>query len=375
MKVHLIRSDNVADIVYFGVHELLQHYPGPFQFIVNEAPDEITITDEVRELFPGDPRFDEKQELSTFEYASKSIELAFEPRQLSWDDLLSANRSYRKKNKVPMEDIVMLLTRYGNHKNWFSGFDTSGNASDYFIQTGSWEYYVTHDIRYPVVYQVLGILLKLRLFTNTRELVDAMHRSPRGCLLDFCKNKKEISIKMRTADICADCMRQIRERNVPLEEVRFIFRMIEMIRAQLLYRARYSVLRDPLPLVLTGRRKEPCIPELGNLRFGLQPAELAIYQLFLSHPEGIRLSEVIDHRAALLAYMNRVSRRDDPVIIQRVVDDLCDAQSNSLSEKMSRIKTRITMALGTDLAEFYVISGPNGGQKKISLPRELVSEA
>lgn len=87
------------------------------------------------------------------------------------------------------------------------------------------------------------------------------------------------------------------------------------------------------------------------------------------------LREVIDHRAELLEYMNRVSRRDDPVIIQRVVDDLCNAQSNSLSEKMSRIKIRIIAALGDELAEFYFISGLNGSQKKISLPRELVSEA
>ena len=63
MKVHLIRSDNVTDCVYFGVNELLQEIPGPFEFIVNEQPDEITISDEVRELFPDKKSFDEKQEI------------------------------------------------------------------------------------------------------------------------------------------------------------------------------------------------------------------------------------------------------------------------------------------------------------------------
>lgn len=374
MKVHLIRSDNVADYVYFGVKELLQEIPGPFEFLVNEQPAEITISDEVRELFPDEKGFDEKQEIVFESNAMLYLEKDAEYQQLSWEDLLSANFSYRKRNHVNEKDTVILLTEYGNHENWFSGFDKKEHSKDFFIQTGLWEHYVTRDNRYPVAYQIIGLLLKQRMFSRPDELVTAMHRTPRGCLLDFCKNKKEISLKMRTADVCPDCLKHIRERNVPLEEVRFIFRMLDHIRTQLLYRERYTALRSPLPLVLKGRRKEPCIPELGNLRFGFQPGELAIYLLFLHHPEGIRMSEVIDHRSELLGYMNLVSRRDDPEMIQRMVDELCNAQSNSLSEKMSRIKNKISNLLGESLADFYIISGPNGGHKKINLPRNLVSE-
>lgn len=372
MKIHLIRSESVDDSTYFGVHELLRYKAGPFEFIANEQPDIITIEDEVKEMFPNDPRFHTKDILTFNERVMACISYDF--KQLSWEDLLSANRSYRKRKSIPDHETVILLTDYGNHENWFSGFDKNG-AQDYFIQTGHWEHYVTRDKRYPVVYQIIGLLIKKRMFSNPRELVSAMHTSPRGCMLDFCKDKKEISLKMRTADMCRDCMKRIQELKVPLEEVRYVFRMIEDIRTQLLYRERYAILLDPLPMVLKGRRKEPVIPELGGLQFRLQPAELAIYLLFLNHPEGIRLCEVIDHRDELMGHVNLVSRRADPYIIQRLVDELCNAQSNSLSEKMSRIKNRITAAVGEELAEFYIISGPNGGHKKIKLPRNLVSEA
>lgn len=70
--------------------------------------------------------------------------------------------------------------------------------------------------------------------------------------------------------------------------------------------------------------------------------------------------------------MGRMSRRDDPQVIEQGVDELCRPLSNALSEKMSKIRRKFTDLLGDELADAYSIKGPNGGHKTISLPRNLV---
>jgi hypothetical protein len=56
------------------------------------------------------------------------------------------------------------------------------------------------------------------------------------------------------------------------------------------------------------------------------------------------------------------------------VADLTNPLSNSISEKISRIKSKMKNMLGEEIASSYVISGPNGGLKKIEVDRSLVTE-
>jgi hypothetical protein len=366
MNVHLLRNEGVEDALYFGVHEFLQHIPGPFTFLVNEEPEEITITDEVRILERSEKKFIEQEsmiaELSSLNY-SKSIEL------ISWENIFGTCRAYREQEQKKKEEPIVLLTDYGNYKNWFSGFDKG--ERNYFIHAEEWDAFVEGDPRYPIAYQVVTLLLKQEMFANSEELLKGMHQESIGCVMDFCKNKHEIGLKMRTADICADCQQTLRARNVPHAQLRYTFDMLEAIRRQLLFRERFSTLRKPLRLEFRGRKMKPVIPELGDLHIPLTPTEIAVYVLFMRHPEGLRITEIIDHRSELLGYMQQVSRNDDPASIVRMVDELCNAEKNALSERMSKIRGKLVRSLGSDLAEYYSISGPNGGEKKIKLPVEL----
>ena len=366
MNIHLIRNEGVEDSLYFGVHEFLQHIPGPYTFLVNEEPEEITITDEVRLLKRSEKKFHEQEYMSpsmSIPEFSKRVEL------ISWENILGACRTFRKAEKKKKEEPIVMLTDYGNYKNWFSGFDKG--ERNYFIHAEEWDSFVDGDPRYPIAYQVVTLLLKQEMFADSDELLKGMHQESIGCVMDFCKNKHEIGLKMRTADICADCQQKIRDRNVPHAQLRYAFDMMEAIRRQLLFRERFTTLRKPLRLEFKGRQMKPVIPELGDLKIPLTPTELAVYLLFMRHPEGLRVTEIIDHRNELLGYMQQVSRNDDPASIVRMVDELCNAEKNALSERMSKIRSKFVRLLGSDMAEFYSINGPNGGEKKIKLPAEL----
>jgi hypothetical protein len=54
------------------------------------------------------------------------------------------------------------------------------------------------------------------------------------------------------------------------------------------------------------------------------------------------------------------------------INELIDPNSNSASEKISRIKRKITELLGAEMAHELIIQGPTGEPKKILLDRSKV---
>lgn len=370
MNVHLIRSNNVSNDLYYGVVEYLQHIQGPVNFITDKARREVSIKDEVKWLFPKDEEYHIQKEMVVSEsmaMPSRSIEM------ISWNDLFKTCRNYRKKKYIPSGDLIVLLTDYGNHANWFMGYDDK-EPNNFFVHVDNWDLYVENDARYPIAYHIVTLLLKVQMFASDRELLAHFHRDSRGCFMDFCQDKHAVSIKMRTADICRDCQAIIDAHQVPFTLMRYTVEMMEDVRKQLLIRERSANLRTALPLVIKGYMRKLSIPELGNLQINLTPMERAIYLLFLNHPEGIRLAEMGDHKNELKSILNIISRNNDIDLINSGVDELCAYNSNSLSEKISRIRRKFKDLLGNEMAEHYSIKGPNGEIKKIELDRRLVKE-
>jgi len=191
-------------------------------------------------------------------------------------------------------------------------------------------------------------------------------------MMDFCEEKREIILKLRTADICPDCLKIIQEKRVPHQLINYTLNLFDSIRKQMLYRERYALLTQPSRLLITGWNKRLFLKDMAMLPVNLTPLERAVYLLFLAHPEGIRMSEVSSFRDELLENVRRMSRRDDPQVMEQGVDELCSPLSNSLSEKMSKIRRKFIDLVGPEMAEAFIIKGPNGGKKKIELDRNLL---
>jgi len=412
MIVHLIRTAGVSDELYFGCHEFLNQFVGPYSFVLSDKPREITIKDEIRIVKPEDPRYDIKEVIS---YA-RPIDLHKQNIQerKSWRDLFRINNKYRKSkdviinrndesfesmvserhinyksipalNSEPAAEelsdyyfsentepyIVILLTEHANHENWFVGYDPNLKGN-YFIHVDGWEHFTSGDPRYPVCYHIASTLLKHAMFDNPQEMGNYMHYESKGCMMDFCQNKSEVMLKLRTADVCPDCQRLIRAKQITHMQLRYTFDVMEDIRRQLLFKDRYDLLRQATPMLVKGRAQKIVLPEMGMLQINLSPTERAIYLLFLNHPEGIRLAEMGDYKAELRGILNKVSPSDSRETIEGQLENLCEYNSNSLSEKMSRIKRKFDDKLGSAMAEHYYIKGPNGGLKKIDLDRNLL---
>jgi hypothetical protein len=242
-----------------------------------------------------------------------------------------------------------------------------------FVHTGMWDRFTFPDFRYPVVYLLAAIPLRLSMFDSFSESVKNYHPEPRGCMNDFCKDKKDIQLKLRTGDICPDCRKRIRDRNVDPQLVSQVFRIFEGIRIQMLFRADFDHNPTPSRLVIDYDRRKIYLADLGNLEIPLNPMEKAIYHLFLNHPDGIAFSVLPDYKEELYHLYRHYSETPSIATLRARVDDLCGNKNDCLSQVISRIRKKFEDVVPEGMAKVYVIGGGSGRKKKIQIGRSLVT--
>lgn len=99
----------------------------------------------------------------------------------------------------------------------------------------------------------------------------------------------------------------------------------------------------------------------------------AVYFLFLKHPEGIDFKSLCDYREELGALYYTFSGKDCSETAERSLDMLCNStESNSINEKVSRIKRAFENVIEKRIAANYCITGRAGEPKTIPFDRSLV---
>lgn len=287
---------------------------------------------------------------------------------LSWRELFGVCDYYREKDHVPATDFVVLLTKRPNALNWFSAFDKHRNT---FIHTGGWELFTQSPAQYPVAYEVIANVLQTHMQLDVTGKDQCLHAETKGCMNDFCGNKNEIMIKLRTADICGDCLKRLHSCEVPDHVVDAALQGFERLRTQMLFRQGSKRSAGPGQLVI--RRHYPIMfPGLGNLPVKLTSLAQTLYLFFLRHPEGIRRVDLVDYTLELLELYGRISTTDNQAKQTQSINRLTNAQEGSFDENRSRINRAFTDALGESLAKPYLISGVAGGVYKVEVSREQV---
>ncbi len=362
MNVHLIRSSEFDSNHFWEVLDLLQKFPGIMRFFTNE--EHVLIADEeIRQEKYDSENFHVQKSLSMEMCSDKKVEV------VKWETFFGKCNDFRRKNDIVDEEFVVLLTDYSNDKNWFAAADP--NARNLFVQTKYWDYFAGSDQRYPVAYHVVTVILKKLMFRDYLDLNLHWHEKPVGCMMDFCRNKNEISLKLRTADICPDCLKLISERKVDHTVVQQVFDVLDGIRTQMVYKERFVINRKAPLMVFEGRNQRIVFPELGDLEIRLTPLEKTVYLFFYRHPEGVELNCVQDHRAEILNIYESLSNADNVKTMEARIDDLISPLSNSISEKISRIKRKFSEALGEEMANDFVIGGENAEKRFIQVTKGI----
>ena len=191
MKVHLIRSEGFPVEDFNNVVNLLKLQRGPIEFVPS-VPIVLPESEHERTYDTLDD-FTKKDAQPMFSISEKTYERTFPltQRTWTWAQLFKVCIDFRLQNRIPIEDHVILLTDKANDKNWFGCVDAS--MRNYFVHTADWDLYFenTADARFPIAYEIVVWLMRSLMYNNQQEIMDHVHRSPRGCMMDFCEDKKQ----------------------------------------------------------------------------------------------------------------------------------------------------------------------------------------
>lgn len=397
IKAHIIRTAEVDEDLFASVVQYLQQFNGEVEFIAHQETFAMSGKED-KEIRMDDEDFDKAfPVMCDYNLQMPSVSKSFKKEldfpsvgAYSWDKFFALIDKFRKKKKkdprpvvsitdsrktasdqVKSDDHVFILTYQGNIEKWFVGSERH-NGRNHFIHLLYWNHYLMSEPIYPVAYHVMSTVLRNQTFGNFNEYMALFHEKAKGCMMDLCLDKQDIILKMRTADICSVCMEAIQKKGVNPALLRQALQVFDHVRAQVLFRERFVHVPIYSRLSIDRQKGELVFSDMSHLVVKLNPLELTVYLFFLRHEQGIILSYLPDYYNELLEIYQSLQPYLDQEEWANRIGDLTNPLSNSISEKISRIKAKFKNMLGEEIAAQYQIAGPNGGLKKIAIGRELV---
>ena len=380
MKIHLIKDGDVSNETFTEVIDLLNALDGPIQFICdNDNLIDFSEDDYVENVILDQEKFEKGVKLSRPQASyyesyksSKGIrlfEFPFSRKASNWETLFAKCNNYRLRRGINNDEFVILLTEISNDKNWFASLDEKMPTNG-FIHTSDWNHFIKCNDAFPIAYEVIALLLQKHMFNDYDELRTSVHIDPIGCVNDMCLEKKDIKLKLRTADICADCMNKLKAK-LSFAEIHQALNIMESLRVKMLFSQNFKQ-NVPLSKLIIYERKRIFLPDFGNIEIKLRPLEKTLYFFYLDHPEGVGLSFLRGKREAMYDNYRKISSLGSLDEMKGRIDEMVDVTKNSAFEKISRIKAVFVKAIGEELAKNYYIQGGNGEAKKVLLDRDLV---
>ena len=384
MKVHLIKDGEVGKDTFSEVVDLLQAINGPIEFyydinnIVNFTEDDILESKVIHQkafeksIRPQANYYSNIQYSRNFEYESrplKTFSFPFFRKTTKWTTIFDKCNSYRLNYNIPSNEFVLLLTEVSNTNNWFASLDEKMPFNG-FIHTADWNHFIKCQDSFPIAYEVIALVLQKHMFNDYNEARSSVHIDPIGCINDLCLEKKNIILKLRTADICPECMIKVRGK-LSIAEIQHALNIMESLRVKMLFSQNFKQ-NVPLSKLVIDDKHRIFLPEFGNIEIKLRPLEKALYRLYLDHPEGIGLSFLCDYREELNNIYKEISSLGDLQEMKARINDIVNVTKSSAVEKISKIKAAFVKSIGEELAKHYYIHGGNGEVKKVNLDRALI---
>jgi hypothetical protein len=385
MKVHLIKDGDVGKDTFSEVVDLLQAISGPIEFyydsnnIVNFTEDDV-----IEKKVPDEKKFGQSiqayAEVENAKYPAVRSIRAYESRPLrtfsfpflrkttKWTTIFDKCNTYRLYNNIPNNEFVILLTEVSNTNNWFASLDEKMPFNG-FIHTADWNHFIKCQDSFPIAFEVIALVLQKHMFNDYNEARSSVHLDPIGCVNDMCLEKKDIKLKLRTADICPNCMNKLKGK-LTFAEINQALNTMESLRVKMLFSQNFKQ-NVPLSRLIIDTENRIYLPDFGNIEIKLRPLEKTLYFFYLNHPEGVGLSFLRGKREEMYEIYTKLSGIGNLEEMKSRINDMVDVTKSSAFEKISKIKAAFVKAIGEELAKNYYIQGGNGEVKKVLLDREL----
>lgn len=329
MNVWLVRTEDFDKKSFLKIEELLNAYDGPLTF--NCHQDTITISD---------------SSIATIEPKKAMEQLVV----------------FRKENRIEPSDFVCIYTNTRLSNNFFTHGDELKN---FIIHSGDWKLYTDAGDEFPNAYILYSNILKSFVYKDFETMYQHVHQKETlGCYMDLCVNKKEILLKLRTADICQVCLENIQSKHLDGRIIGQILDAFEGLRKQLLFRNRLQLETKLSRIEITAKGKF-LLTDYGNIELKFSPLRKAIYKLFLESNQGYTMAELLNANNTLVKLYQSFQPQKTAEEINATIKGICDPYSMRIHEEISKINAEIVKNLGERISVNYIISGERGDKKII----------
>jgi len=280
---------------------------------------------------------------------------------LTFDELFIICSLIRLTHELHGEDRCVLLTSKRNHLNWFSACSEKKNI---FVDVNDWDKLVGRSPQFGIAYQVIENVFQSLIGTYYTNLEDnpTVHLTSIGCINDFCNNKSEVMLKLRTADICGVCIDQAMQRNVSPAILNQISDTINLIRNNVVSSFKKELMPPKLEVKEDGRIY------IGNQLITLEPLPKTLFIFFLRQQNKLRLDDLIQyhHDIGNIYKTIRPGVADPQNTVRNMILPYHDPDT-TFSRHKSVVNRELIKQLGDTLADFYTINRDQDGAFAIRL--------
>lgn len=268
---------------------------------------------------------------------------------------------FRKKKRINPDHFVVVLTEQKNEPNWFGFIDST--LKNIFVCESNWTGYFRYSVEsyLPLSHEIICWIIRANLFKNQKELIQNIHQEDRGCIMDLNRSKSQISRKMKSIEICADCMDYFKTEISPVYSV--LSESLKIINFQLKQLTHVLSTSKPSRIVLKGEKCKIFMEDYQNIKVNLEPLQMAVYILFLNHTEGIDVSNAFTkadktltpiHQELVTIYC-KLTGGDPNRIGDSKAQSVRSRDAEVIRRDISIIKSIFFCILGETLAKKYII--------------------
>ena len=320
MKIHLFSINSAHNALLKSTFDKLVEFKGQFEFVLNT------------------------------DYSYNIEDKSFN----SFKSLFKICDDFREKNKKDRNDIAILISPF-TYKNYFSFFEP--NSRNIFVCTEHWQLFSNAEKPLLIAHQVIENILQCLASFKVKNA----HNPSIGCINDLCIDKKDITLKLRTADICPECIQLFLQGGVTNAMLFESMKFLEKLRKDFLLQNSYSKKLNPLKLTCIKNNKGNLEIYIGEQLIKFTKTELFLYYVICMGKEkgnnffdnlteetlinGIKISQELQ-KFNNFGNVNKESYFG--------VKKLGNIRKN-----VNFIYNRLNETLGPNLASFYIIKKRN----------------
>jgi len=295
--------------------------------------------------------------------------------EIPFEDLFDACRRFRSAKKISDQEIVYTLTAHSNTYNFFASLDPSDMRNG-FLHAGDWHLYIDCATSLPIAFTIVNMLVGYFVIPSPDRVEDFLHVSPIGCVNDFCHYKREVIFKLRTGDVCTDCINSMQKNGWSDLKIDHAMRILSALAVEMRYNKNFQPKLGASEILIDMNTATMILPEYDALNIPLAPFDLAYYLFYLRYAgeNGLYQTEFEQkwaHEALFLIYQKLRPLVRNERELRLTVKTLSDMQVRE--QARARIKKIFTSKLGPRLAQSYLINGSRGKPSRIDIPLTRVS--